>query len=319
MRAMFLMMNDARLMVGNQALACASPSYLYAVNYARTRVQGRHLLKMMDKDAPAVPIIQHPDVRRMLMHMKVYVEGLRSLSYYIAFLNDRVATSADADEKTRCQGIIDFLIPIAKGYTTERCFDVCSLGVQVYGGYGYIKEFPMEQLLRDCRITAIYEGTNGIQAMDLLGRKLGQNGGRPIIDLFEEIRSALASAGAVDRTAPLAEKLEPALVKLEEVARHMGVTALYGDLLTAAAHAHPFMEVCGDIMVGWMLLWRARVAAEALAAGGREKDAAFYDGQIKSFEFWAQTMLPVTFGRMEAILSGSTLALDMPEDAFGGK
>jgi alkylation response protein AidB-like acyl-CoA dehydrogenase len=319
MRAMFLMMNDARLMVGNQALACASPSYLYAVNYARTRVQGRHLLKMMDKDAPAVPIIQHPDVRRMLMHMKVYVEGLRSLSYYIAFLNDRVATSPDADEKTRCQGIIDFLIPIAKGYTTERCFDVCSLGVQVYGGYGYIKEFPMEQLLRDCRITAIYEGTNGIQAMDLLGRKLGQNGGRPIIDLFEEIRSALASAGAVDRTAPLAEKLEPALVKLEEVARHMGVTALYGDLLTAAAHAHPFMEVCGDIMVGWMLLWRARVAAEALAAGGREKDAAFYDGQIKSFEFWAQTMLPVTFGRMEAILSGSTLALDMPEDAFGGK
>ncbi|MBK8725094.1 MAG: acyl-CoA dehydrogenase [Holophagaceae bacterium] len=319
MRAMFLMMNDARLMVGNQALACASPSYLYAVNYARTRVQGRHLLKMMDKDAPAVPIIQHPDVRRMLMLMKVYVEGLRSLSYYIAFLNDRIATSADADAQKRDQGIIDFLIPIAKGYTTERCFDVCSLGVQVYGGYGYIKEFPMEQLLRDCRITAIYEGTNGIQAMDLLGRKLGQNGGRPIIDLFEEIRGALAAAGAVDRTAPLAEKLEPAVVKLEEVARHMGVTALYGDLLTAAAHAHPFMEVCGDIMVGWMLLWRARVAAEALAAGGKEKDAAFYDGQIKSFEFYAQTMLPVTLGRMEAILSGSTLALDMPEDAFGGK
>jgi len=319
MRAMFLMMNDARLMVGNQALACASPSYLYAVNYARTRVQGRHLLKMMDKDAPAVPIIQHPDVRRMLMLMKVYVEGLRSLSYYIAFLNDRIATSADADAQKRDQGIIDFLIPIAKGYTTERCFDVCSLGVQVYGGYGYIKEFPMEQLLRDCRITAIYEGTNGIQAMDLLGRKLGQNGGRPIIDLFEEIRGALAAAGAVDRTAPLAEKLEPAVVKLEEVARHMGVTALYGDLLTAAAHAHPFMEVCGDVMVGWMLLWRARVAAEALAAGGKEKDAAFYDGQIKSFEFYAQTMLPVTLGRMEAILSGSTLALDMPEDAFGGK
>ncbi len=319
MRAMFLMMNDARLMVGNQALACASPAYLYAVNYARTRVQGRHLLKMMDKDAPAVPIIQHPDVRRMLMHMKVYVEGLRSLSYYIAFLNDRIATSTDADAQKRDQGIIDFLIPIAKGYTTERCFDVCSLGVQVYGGYGYIKEFPMEQLLRDCRITAIYEGTNGIQAMDLLGRKLGQNGGRPIMDLFEEIRGALAAAGAVDRTAPLAEKLEPAVVKLEEVARHMGVTAMYGDLLTAAAHAHPFMEVCGDVMVGWMLLWRARVAAEALAAGGKEKDAAFYDGQIKSFEFWAQTMLPVTLGRMEAILSGSTLALDMPEDAFGGK
>jgi hypothetical protein len=246
MRAMFLMMNDARLMVGNQALACASPSYLYAVNYARTRHQGRHLLKMMEKDAPAVPIIQHPDVRRMLMIMKVYVEGLRSLSYYIAYCNDRVSTAADDEEKARFQGIIDFLIPIAKGYTTERCFDVCSLGVQVYGGYGYIKEFPMEQLLRDSRITAIYEGTNGIQAMDLLGRKLGQNGGRPIMDLFEEIRGTLGAAGAVDRTAALAGQFEPALVKLEAVARHMGVTAIQGNLLTAAARPTAAARCCGS-------------------------------------------------------------------------
>jgi hypothetical protein len=319
MRAMFMMMNDARLMVGNQALACASPSYLYAVNYARQRVQGRHLMNMMDKDAPAVPIIQHPDVRRMLIIMKVYVEALRSLSYFIAHCEDRLTTSDDADEKVKYQGIIDFLIPIAKGYVTERCFDVCSQGVQVYGGYGYIKEFPMEQLLRDCRITAIYEGTNGIQALDLMGRKLGQNQGRPIMDLHEEIRSALAAAGAVDATAALAERLEPMVVKLEEVARHMGMTAMYGNLMTAAAHAHPFMEVCGDVVVGWMLLWRARVAAEALAAGAKEKDAAFYEGQLKGAEFFVQTMLPVALGRMEAILSGSSVAIDMSEDAFGGK
>ncbi len=179
MRAMFLMMNDARLMVGNQGLACASAAYLYALNYARTRIQGRHLLKMTDKDAPGVPIIQHPDVRRMLMTMKIYVESLRSLSYFIAFCIDGIATSSDPEEKKRLQGIIDFLIPIAKAYTTDRSFDVCSLAVQVYGGYGYIREYPVEQLLRDCRITPIYEGTNGIQAMDLFGRKLGQNGGRP--------------------------------------------------------------------------------------------------------------------------------------------
>ncbi|MCA1733127.1 MAG: acyl-CoA dehydrogenase family protein, partial [Acidobacteria bacterium] len=188
MRAMFLMMNDARLMVGNQGLACASAAYLYALNYARTRVQGRHLLKIADKDAPGVPIIQHPDVRRMLMTMKVYVESLRSLSYYIAFCLDSIATTDDAEEKTRLQGIVDFLIPIAKAYTTDRSFEVTSLAVQVYGGYGYIKEYPVEQLLRDCRITPIYEGTNGIQAMDLFGRKLGQNGGKPILDLAEEIR-----------------------------------------------------------------------------------------------------------------------------------
>ncbi len=318
MRAMFMMMNDARLMVGHQGLACASPSYLYAVNYARTRNQGRHLLKMLDKSAPAVPIIQHPDVRRMLMLMKVHVEGFRSLFYYLGHLSDRIHTASDADEKTRMQGIIDFLIPIAKGYVTERCFDVCSQGVQVYGGYGYVREYPMEQLLRDCRITAIYEGTNGIQALDLMGRKLGQNQGRPIMDLFDEMRSALGAAREQDRTSSLADALEPALIRLEEVARHMGTTAMYGDLLTAAAHAHPFMEVCGDVVLGWMLLWRARVAAEALP-GAKEKDAVFYDGQIKGAEFYAKVMLPVAMGRMEAILSGCGLAVEMPEDAFGGK
>lgn len=316
MRAMFLMMNDARLMVGNQALACASAAYLYAVNYARTRVQGRHLLKMMDKDAPGVPIIQHPDVRRMLMIMKVYVESLRSLSYFIAFCFDQIATTNDAEEKTRLQGIVDFLIPIAKAYTSERGFDVCSLAVQVYGGYGYIKEYPVEQLLRDCRITPIYEGTNGIQAMDLFARKLGQNGGRPIIDLGDEIRRTIAAAADNDRTAAMADKMEQALVKLEEVARHMGMTAMYGNLLTAAAHAHPFLEVCGDIVVGWMLLWRARIAAEALAGGGKEKDAAFYEGQLMSAEFYTGVMLPTALGRMDAILSGSSVAVDIPEEAF---
>ncbi len=319
MRAMFLMMNDARLMVGSQGLACASAAYLYALNYARTRVQGRHLLKMNDKDAPGVPIIQHPDVRRMLMTMKIYVESLRSLSYYIAFCDDTVKMSSDADEKKRLQGIIDFLIPIAKAYTTDRAFDVCSLAVQVYGGYGYIREYPVEQLLRDCRITPIYEGTNGIQAMDLFGRKLGLNGGRPIIDLADEIRRTLAVAAEFDRLAPIAEKMEEALVRLEEVARHMGMTAMYGNLLTAAAHAYTFMEVCGDIIVGWMLLWRGRIATQALANGGKEKDAAFYEGLIRSAEFFTQVMLPVSLGKMDSILAGSSAAVDIPEEAFGAR
>jgi len=318
MRAMFLMMNDARLMVASQAIACASAAYLYALNYARQRVQGRHLMKMLDKEAPGVPIIQHADVRRMLITMKVYVEALRSLSYFIAYCIDREATADDADEKKRLQGIVDFLIPIAKAYASERAFDVCSLGVQVYGGYGYIKEYPMEQLLRDCRITSIYEGTNGIQAMDLLGRKLGQNGGKPIIDLGEEIRNAITAAAGVNKTSDIADKLETVLIKLEEVARHMGMTAMFGNLMGAAAHAHPFLEVCGDVVSGWMLLWRARVAAEALNNGGK-KDQAFYEGQIKSAEFFAQNVLPVTLGKMEAILAGGTASVDICEESFGGK
>ncbi len=318
MRAMFLMMNDARLMVGSQGLACASAAYLYALNYARTRVQGRHLLKMNDKDAPGVPIIQHPDVRRMLLISKIYVESLRSLSYYIASLYDRSKTSSDADEKKRLKGMIDFLIPIAKAYTTDRAFEVCSLAVQVYGGYGYIKEYPVEQLLRDCRITQIYEGTNGIQAMDLFGRKLGQDGGQPMMNIGEEIRRAIADASEVERISGFGEKLEEALVRLEEVARHMGMTAMYGNLMTAAAHAYTFLEVCGDVVVGWMLLWRARIAAKALGNGGA-KDSAFYEGQIKSLEYYTQVMLPVTLAKMETILTGSSAVVDIPEEGFGSR
>ena len=319
MRAMFLMMNEARLLVGSQGLACASPAYMYALAYARERVQGRHLLKALDKSAPSVPIIQHPDIRRMLMLMKVYVEGMRSLIFYVGHLEDCLHTAADPDAKAKYQGMIDFLIPIAKGYVTDRSCEVCNLGIQVYGGYGYIREYPMEQLLRDCRITPIYEGTNGIQAMDLLGRKLGLNKGRPMMDLLGEIQAALAAAKAVPRTAPFAETVEGMLNKLGEVAMHMGAAAMSDKVLTAFAFAHPFLEVCGDVVMAWMLLWRARIAAEKLAAGGKEKDALFYEGQLKSIEFFASTILPVTFGKMKAILAGNTAMVDIHEDSFGGK
>jgi hypothetical protein len=168
------------------------------------------------------------------------------------------------------------------------------------------------------RITPIYEGTNGIQAMDLLGRKLGQNGGKTVMDVAEEIRRVISEAQDVDQTAPIAEKLDQALIKLEEVVRHMGMTAMYGNLMTASAHAHPFLEVCGDIVAGWMLLWRARVAAQALNNGGK-KDQAFYEGQIKSAEFYAQNMLPIILGRMESILAGGSVAVDICDESFGGK
>ncbi|MEE9497559.1 MAG: acyl-CoA dehydrogenase family protein, partial [Desulfobacterales bacterium] len=217
MRAMFQMMNEARLLVGLQGLACASAAYLYAVNYARERVQGRHLLKALEDDAPLVPIIEHPDIRRMLLTMKVNVEGMRSLLYYIGNCEDKLKISDKEEDKARYQGLIDLLIPIAKGYVTDKAFDVCSLGVQVYGGYGYIKEYPMEQLLRDCRITQIYEGTNGIQAMDLLGRKLGLNKGKPIMDLLGEIQQTVAGARSISNLADIANKVEAAVNKLGEV------------------------------------------------------------------------------------------------------
>lgn len=169
MRAMFLMMNEARLLVGNQGFGCATSSYINSVNYAKERIQGRNLLQMFEKDAPGVPIIQHPDVRRMLLTMKAYIEGMRSLLYYVAWCEDMTKLSDDEKDKEKFQDLVDLLIPIAKGYVTDRSYDICNLGMQIYGGYGYIAEYPQEQLVRDCRITMIYEGTNGIQSMDLLG------------------------------------------------------------------------------------------------------------------------------------------------------
>jgi alkylation response protein AidB-like acyl-CoA dehydrogenase len=319
MRNMFLMMNEARLLVGIQAFTCASAAYMYAVNYARQRVQGRHLLNMTDKNAPSVPIIQHPDVRRMLLTMKVYVEGMRSLLYYIGMCDDRIDVSENEEEKAKYKGIIDLLIPLAKGYVSDRAFDVCNLGVQVYGGYGYIKEYPMEQLLRDCRITPIYEGTNGIQAMDLLGRKLGMNKGKPIMDLMGEIQNTIFAAKAHAKVDAYAGKVETALNKLGDVALHLGKTAMSAEILTAFAHAYPFMEVAGDVVMSWLLLWRATIAVEKLENGAKKKDVAFYEGQLKSIEFFVHCVLPVTLGKMDAILATNSAVVEIGEDSFGGK
>lgn len=317
MRAMFLMMNEARLLVGLQAMTCASNSYLNALNYARERVQGRNLLQMMEPNAPAVPIIEHPDVRRMLITMKAYVEGMRSLLYYVSKLSDMINTADNEEDKVQYQGMIDLLIPICKGYVSDRATDVCNLGMQVYGGYGYIKEYPQEQLVRDCRITQIYEGTNGIQAMDLLGRKLGLNQGKPIMDLMAEVQNIIRQAKALESLKPLAESLDKALNRLAEVAMQLGGTAMSPQVLNAFAAAHPFLEASGDVVNAWMLLWRAVIAATKLDGGAKKKDQSFYQGQIKSAEFFIQSILPITMGKMDAIMANSGAAVEIDDKSFG--
>jgi hypothetical protein len=194
------------------------------------------------------------------------------------------------------------------------------MGMQVYGGYGYIKDYPVEQLLRDCRISQIYEGTNGIQAMDLLGRKLGMNEGKPIMDLLGEIQQTIAAAKSVSSLEAPAAKLEAAVNKLGETALHIGQTAFSLDTrMTAFAHAYSFMEVCGDVVFAWLLLWRACIAAQNLDNGAKKKDAAFYEGQVKSAEFFANSILPVSRGKMNVILGSGSEAVDISADAFGGK
>jgi alkylation response protein AidB-like acyl-CoA dehydrogenase len=331
MKVMFHMMNAARLLVGAIGFTSASAAYLYALNYARERRQGRDLEKTFEPDAPQVPIIRHPDVRRMLMWMKVHVEGMRSLLYYGALLIDKIKCAADDAERAYHQGLLDLLTPVIKAYCTDRGFEVCSEAVQVYGGYGYTREYPVEQLLRDVRIASIYEGTNGIQAMDLLGRKIGMQKGQVFMNFMGEVNRIVVRARAIETLADLADKVEKALNRLGETAMHLGQTAMSAQFRTAFAHATPFQEAMGDVVMAWMLLWRAVVAApqlETLLADldedarqgkiARHKNAAFYHGQILSARYFINSLLPVTHGKMDAILATETAVVAMPEAAFGG-
>jgi len=317
MRAMFVMMNGARLDVGMQGFSCASASYLNALNYARERVQGKHL--QGGKDSPGVPIIQHPDIRRILLIMKSYSEGMRSILFYIGLLQDMVKVSKDETERAINQGLIDVLIPVAKGYITDRAFEMCSHGIQVFGGYGFTKEYSQEQLLRDCKITQIYEGTNGIQAMDFLARKLFLNKGQSFKDLIGEIQKTIDKAAGMDNLKGLALNLDKALGQLKEVAQNIGAVLRSENMMTAFANATPFLDVTGDVIMAWMHLWRAVVAIEKLEQKPKKKDLEFYNGLLKSAQFFINTILPVSRGKMDVIITNDTTVNDISEAAFGGK
>ncbi|RJQ65545.1 MAG: acyl-CoA dehydrogenase [Desulfobacteraceae bacterium] len=319
MRAMFLMMNGARLHTGQQAVACASTSYLNAVNYARERIQGRNISAMAVKDAPAVPIIQHPDVRRMLLTSKAYLEGMRSLLFYVSLLIDKLHMAANEKERAKLEGLLGFLTPICKGYCTDRAYDVTNLGMQVYGGYGFIKEYPQEQLVRDTRITMIYEGTNGIQAMTLLGRETIMNGGKSMMALMAEMQKTFDAAKGNETLRPLAEKTEAIMKRAGDAAMFMAKNMMSGQIESTFAFAYPFMEIMGDLLMAWMLLWRASIAAELIAKGSRKKDEKFLEGQIKSANFFIRNFLPVTNGKIDAIMDNCCAAVDIDDESFGGK
>ncbi len=315
MKAMFVMMNEARLGVAMQGLGLASASYVNAVNYAKERVQGADLLSMFDKNPKSVTIINHPDVKRQLVSMKAYVDGMRILLYFTGLLFDKVKTAETEDEKEKYSGLIELLIPVAKAYCTDKGFEVCTQGIQVYGGYGFIQEYPQEQLLRDCKITSIYEGTNGIQAMDLLGRKLGLKKGKPFMDLLGEMNKTTAEAKEISILKDMAAKFEKAVHLLGETAMHMGMTAMSEKVLDAFAMAHPFLNVTGDVCLAWLELWRAVVAASKIEKA-KKKDKVFYQGQVKTAEYFIDFVIPSTMAEMETLKKNVPSIMEMPDAAF---
>ena len=315
MAAMFLMMNEARQMVGLQGFANASASYIYAVNYARERVQSKGLTDPVG--SKAVAIINHPDVKRQLLMMKAWVDGMRSLIYYGGLCHDRIAVASDEVEKKQIATLLEVLTPIIKGYITDKAFEVCNHGIQIYGGYGFIEEFPVAQLLRDSRIFMLYEGTNGIQSIDLIGRKLSMYKGEPFKYFLDQIQKVITLAKSVNEIKSLAESVEVFFTQYTETAQHLASLSQSDKILEAFAFSHPFMEVTGDLVMAWMLLWRASLAAPKI--GKKKKDTAFYQGQVQTARFFINTILPITRGRLYAIGKGDAVAVEMEEAAFGGK
>jgi alkylation response protein AidB-like acyl-CoA dehydrogenase len=316
MKIMFHMMNGARLATGAQALAYASHNYISALNYARQRIQGRDLKDFADHSAPSVPIIRHPDVRRNLLWMKAHTEGIRSLIYFTWRCIDLSSWAETAEARDESGSLLDLFTPIIKAYGADRGYEVCYQAMQVYGGAGYTRDYPVEAIVRDCKITSIFEGCTGIQAMDLLGRKLGYNKGATFMNFMQQVQKTIAFARETAQLIPLAATVEKALNRLAEVALHLGKMAKSERMKVAFAHSVPFMEAMGDVIMGWMHLWRAAVAAPKIS-GAKKKDRAFYTGQVTTAAFFINTILPITMGKLNAIGESDPSAIEMTEEGYG--
>jgi len=332
MRIMFQMMNEARLFVGMQGLGHATASYLAALQFAKERIQGTEVTRMKDPTAPKVAIIKHPNVRRMLMFMKSVTEGLRALLYYVGFCEDMVRSTTSEEEKEKYQDFIDILIPVCKAYGSDMGFRVCETAIQVHGGYGYCQEYPIEQHLRDCKIASIYEGTNGIQALDLVGRKLVIKRGQLFKRLIGETEDFLEWARKNFELRELVATFEDAREQLIQVTKYFGLKGMTADYVVPLLYATPYLELFGDVALGFMLLWQALIAHRRLQeiyvdAGAKDgesqrealstnRSAAFYRGKVASAEFFITNVLSLSSGKAKAIMSGQQAAIDIPEESF---
>ena len=244
MKVMFQMMNEARIGVGIQSLSSASIAYLHALQYAKERLQGSSLMEMRNPEAPRVPIIQHPDVRRMLLWMKAHTDGFRALLYFSALCGDRVRAAAEENDKEKWQGFLEILTPICKAYCSDMGFRVTETAIQIYGGYGYCSEYPVEQFLRDEKICSIYEGANGIQALDLVGRKLGLKKGLYFMNLLGEMG---ATVGKYKPVLPeMAADVQAAANTLAEVAMLFAASGKAGKFMVPRGERLPLFDAHGE-------------------------------------------------------------------------
>ena len=317
MKIMFQMMNEARLYVGLQGEAVSSAAYMHAITYAKNRVQGTDVKEMANPDADSVPIIRHPDVRRMLLSMKSRVEGMRALSYYIGYLIDITHVDKGSEQAVEAQALVDFLIPICKAGNTDMAWKVTADAIQVYGGYGYTRDYPVEQYARDAKILSLYEGTNAIQSMDLTMRKLLMNRVQYNYSIFKKkiMETVEKSRGVVDDVyiGYITKGLEGVDKCVSELKNQMGD----GNYPHIFANATPLQQVFAMMTYGWMHLWSLNITLpkmKDIVWGKTQKEreafindnpeAAYYSGRVVSSQFYLGAEFQKIFGRIEYILTG---------------
>ncbi|MEM7022650.1 MAG: acyl-CoA dehydrogenase C-terminal domain-containing protein [Pseudomonadota bacterium] len=313
MGAMFTMMNEARLEVGVQGLGIGETAYQSAVAYARERLQGRALTGTAQPDKPADPILVHPDVRRMLLTMRAFTEGSRALAYWIAQQVDLSARHPEPERRKSAEDFVALMTPIAKAYFTDQGFACASLGVQVMGGHGYIREWGMEQLVRDARITQLYEGANGIQALDLIGRKLPAHFGRYLRTFFHPVMGFVeehqANAALSEFVLPLAK----AFARLQQITLHVAQQGLKNPDEAGAASSD-YLRLFALVAMAYMWAGMAEIALAKLEQG--TGDAAFYEAKLATARFFMAKMLPETGALFAQIMAGSAPLMQFEDAAF---
>ena len=310
MRAMFTMMNEARIGVGLQGYAVAEAAYQSAVAYARDRLQGRAVTGTQNPTGPADPLIVHPDIRRSLMDQKSFVEGARALTYWGAELIDRAHRTGDA----RAEGMISLLTPVIKGFQTDKGFDMAVQAQQIFGGHGYIEDSGMSQFARDARIAMIYEGANGIQALDLVGRKLAQDGGKHVMAFFDMVKGFIKDNA--DHEGLQQGFLEP----LKKASKDLQAAAMFfmqNGMKTpnaALAGSTDFLHLFGHTCLGLMWAKMAKASFDALAAG--TADEAFHHTKIATGRYYMARQLPATGMHLARIESGAEPVMALDAGAF---
>jgi hypothetical protein len=310
---MFTMMNSERLAVGMQGLGIAEASYQGAVAYARERLQGRSLSGAKAPAKPADPIIVHPDVRRMLLLQRAATEGCRAMALWVARGLDQQTAHPDETARREAGEFISLMTPIVKALFTDLGFETANLGMQVLGGHGYIREHGMEQYVRDVRIAQVYEGTNGIQALDLVGRKLGQDGGRLLRRFFHPVSDYLEARSKNADLAPFTGPLAKAFGRLQQATGYVAQKGL-SDPDEAGAAASDYLRLFGLTALGYMWAQMAEAAQARIAETG---DAdGFYAAKIDTARFFMERMLPQTGALFSQIMAGGRSITSFREDAF---